>query len=153
MSPNELLDEFIDRYTPQVAAHARSILATMRLLLPGAFEVVYDNYNALVVGFGATVNASEFILSVALYPRYVTLFFAAGASLNDPTNRLAGAGKNVRSIRVDRLELLDEPDVRALIDEAVARSSTPLDRTAPNRLIIRAASAKRRPRRPGKRYA
>ena len=51
MTGKEQLEAFISRYTPEVAACARRALATMRRRLPGAVELVYDNYNALVIGF------------------------------------------------------------------------------------------------------
>jgi len=142
------LDVFIDRYTPEIAAQARAVLAKMRILVPGAVEMVYDNYNALVVGFGATSKPSEFIGSIALYPKWITLFLAGGVDLPDPTKRLQGDGKGIRSIRLAGPETLDEPDVRALIAAGIARSSAPFDSTVPNRLVIRSISGKQRPRRP-----
>lgn len=148
MTPAEQLDRLIAKYTPELAAHAHRVLAKMRTLLPGAVEMVYDNYNALVIAFGATEKPSEVIGSIALYPRWVTLFFLDGAALPDPKKLLVGSGKTVRSIVLHTLETLDDPDVRALLDAAVARSAKPFDRTAPNRLVIRAISAKQRPRRP-----
>jgi len=148
MSPETQLNAFISRYAPELAEQGRAALAKMRALLPGAVEMVSDNYNALVVGFGATPRPSEFIASIALYPRWVTLFFADGAELPDPTDRLVGTGKTIRSIRLAGPETLDEPEVRALLDAAVARSAKPFDRMAPNQLVIRSVSAKQRPRRP-----
>jgi hypothetical protein len=147
-APEDQLDVFMARYTPEIVALGRLALAKMRALLPGAVEMVYDNYNALVVGFGATERPSEFIASIALYPQWVTLFFADGAALPDPKKRLVGTGKSVRSIRLREPETLDEPDVRALVDAAVARSAKPFDRSKPSRLVIRSISAKQRPRRP-----
>lgn len=57
------LDSFLDKYTPEVAGFARSALVKMRKLVPGAIEMVYDNYNWLVVGFGPTERPSEAIFS------------------------------------------------------------------------------------------
>jgi hypothetical protein len=54
MTPKEELDAFIDRFTPDVAKLARRALARMRKLTPGSLELVYDNYNALAVGFSPT---------------------------------------------------------------------------------------------------
>jgi hypothetical protein len=142
------LEAFIDEYEPHIGAQARAALAKMRALVPGAVEMVYDNYNALVIGYGATERPSAFVCSLALYPRWVTLFFADGARLPDPTRRLTGSGKTVRSIRLAGAETLDEPDVRALLRTALERSETPFDPARPNRLVIRSVSAKRRPRRP-----
>jgi len=46
----------------------------MRLLFPTALELVYDNYNALAIGL-LLRTASEAIFSIALYPKWVSLFF------------------------------------------------------------------------------
>jgi hypothetical protein len=146
VTPGARLEGFIAKYAPAIQADARVALVKMRALLPGAVEYVYDNYNALVVAFGASDRPSEVIASIALYPRWVTLFFADGAKLHDPAKRLAGTGGRVRSIRLNGPESLDEPDVRALVEAAIAGSVKPFDRTKPNRLVIQSISAKRRPR-------
>ena len=41
--PETQLNEFIDRYTHDIAEDAREILARMREWLPGTLELVYDN--------------------------------------------------------------------------------------------------------------
>ena len=142
------LEGFIDSYRPEIGALARAALARMRARLPGAVQLVYDNYNALVIGFGPSERASEAILSIALYPRWVNLFFLHGADLPDPGRLLNGTGKQVRSIRLRDAADLDQPAVRKLIDEAVARSAKPLPATGPSCLVIRSISPKQRPRRP-----
>jgi len=35
--------------------------------------MVYDNYNGLVIGFGPTERASQGIVSLTIFPRWVTL--------------------------------------------------------------------------------
>src|ERR1700741_3643399 len=70
-----LLDSFLAKYDPDVQAFARSALAKMRKLVPGAIEMVYDNYNWLVVGFSPTERPSEAIFCVLLPPGRVTLAF------------------------------------------------------------------------------
>jgi len=45
------LDTFIDKYSPEVAGEARQALAFLNARLPGAFRLVYDNYNALAGSF------------------------------------------------------------------------------------------------------
>ena len=47
------LDAFIAKYSPDVAKLGRAAIARMRKLLPAAQVLVYDNYNALAVGFRA----------------------------------------------------------------------------------------------------
>jgi hypothetical protein len=46
------LDGFVKKYSPEIEKLGRAALAQMRKRLPGAVVMVYDNYNALAVGFG-----------------------------------------------------------------------------------------------------
>src|SRR5580693_2991348 len=71
----EQLARFIDKHTLEIASLARTILAKMRKRYPTALELVYDNYNALAIGFGPTERPSEAIFSIVLYPNWVSLFF------------------------------------------------------------------------------
>jgi hypothetical protein len=141
------LDRFIDKFSPATAALTRALLIRMRARLPGATIMVYDNYNALAIGFGATDRVSRAVLSLAVYPRWVNLFFLHAAGLVDPQALLKGGGAKVRHIRLLRPEALDDPAIEALIGQAVARSEPPFDPTAEQRLVIKSASAKQRPRR------
>jgi hypothetical protein len=75
------LDAFLDKFNPDIAAQARAVLDRVREFVPGALELVYDNYHALVIAFGPTPRAGDTVLSVAVYPRWVTLFFMHGAAL------------------------------------------------------------------------
>jgi len=146
MEPQAELDTFIDKYSPAVAADARSALAFLKARLPTAFRLVYDNYNALVVGFGTSDKVGGIILSIALYPRYVTLFFLRGTELPDPLGLLQGDGVTVRSVRLSPISRLETKEVGALIDAAVANASRlPAGESS---LIIKSISAKQRPRRP-----
>src|SRR6266849_9696352 len=119
MTAEKQLARFMAKYTPEIRGVARAALAKMRERLPGAIELVYDNYNALVIAFGPTDQASDAIFSIALYPRWVTLFFLDGARLRDPRKLLEGRGKIVRHIVLQSADDLDEPDVRALVAQAL----------------------------------
>jgi hypothetical protein len=142
------LDGFIDKFDPAVAALGRKMLAYMRKRLPGAVCMIYDNYNALAIGFGPDEKVSNAPLSIALYPRWINLFFLKGAGLPDPQNLLKGSGSRVRSIRMDSLAALQEEDVDTLISAAVMHSGWKLNPQAKGALIIKSISAKQRPRRP-----
>src|SRR5579863_1296297 len=52
------LASFIAKFSPEIGALARSILAAMRERYPTAIQLVYDNYNALAIGFGPSERAS-----------------------------------------------------------------------------------------------
>jgi hypothetical protein len=148
-SPEVQLDTFIDKYTPEIAALARACLAKMRARLPGATQLVYDNYNALVVGFGPSDKTSHAIFSVAMYPRWVNLFFLQAApKMPDPQKLLLGSGRMARHIVIHSASQLDQPGVQALMTAALQRAIQPIDPAAPGQLVIRSISAKQRPRRP-----
>ncbi|MGZ7079210.1 MAG: DUF1801 domain-containing protein [Thermoanaerobaculia bacterium] len=134
--------EFLSKYTPAIASQAKRSLTKMRALVPGAVELVYDNYNALVIGFGPTDRASDAPLSLALYPRWVTLFFLDGKRLEDPHHLLEGSGRQVRSIRLKDASDLDRPEVRALIAAAIANT----DFGTRRKMLIKSVSKKQRPR-------
>jgi len=152
-SPQQQLDFFLDKFTPEIAALARRTLARMRQRLPGAVEFVYDNYYALAIGFGPTERPSEAVLSVVLYPRWILLYFLQGAVLPDPAGLLKGAGKVGRHLVLHDDTPLDSPEVHALIDDAVALADSPFDAQRPRKLLIKAVAEKQRARRPAKRAA
>ena len=108
----------------------------------------YDDYNALAVGFGPTERASEAIFSIAVFPRWVSLFFFQGAKLEDPEKILEGRGKTIRHIVLEGQATLDRPAVKALMKQALERAPKSLDEKTRGRLIIKSISAKQRPRRP-----
>lgn len=147
-SPEKQLGAFLAKYDAGVAAVAKSARKKLRERLPGAVEIVYDNYNALVIGFSPTERPSEAILSIAVYPRWVNLFFLNGTKLRDPQKLLRGRGNQVRNILLVDADVLERPAVQALVTEAVAHASKPFDVAARRKLIIQSVSEKQRPRKP-----
>ena len=147
-SPEAQLAGFLANFTPEIASRAEQILASVRARLPHALELVYDNYNALAIGFGPSERASEAILSIAIFPRWISLFFLQAKGLADPTNILKGQGKVAKHIVLPAASALLEPAIQALIDEALVRAKVPLSPGTRHRLIIKSISAKQRPRRP-----
>ena len=148
LPPEKQLAGFIAKYTPEIAAIARAALAKMRARVPSALVVVWDNYNALAIGFGPTERAADVIVSIVLYPRWVSLFFFHAAGLPDPQKLLKGRGKAIRHLVLEDAAVLDTPGVQALVASALERAAKPLDGKSPGRLVIKSISAKQRPRRP-----
>src|SRR5262245_12030128 len=92
-SPQVQLARFISKYSPALSCEGRSALTKLRRLAPGAVELVYDNYNWLVVGFGPSERASEAVFSLVFSPRWLALCFLQNASkLPDPQKLLRGSG-------------------------------------------------------------
>jgi hypothetical protein len=151
MTPKRSLDLFLAKYDPSIAKAGRQALAAMRKLLPGAFELVYDNYNALAIGFAATERARDAVMSIALYPRWVSLFFLSGASLADPEGRLRGSGTRVRHVVLaNGAATLAERAVQSLIHLAIAQADPPLPQSGKGKILIKSVSARQRPRRPAR---
>lgn len=136
------------KYTPEISTLAKAAIVRIRRQLPGAVELVYDNYNALVMAFGPSERASEAVVSIALYPRCVNLFFLQGATLSDPQRLLKGSGTRVRRIELQDAALVDTKPVRALVAQAVKACRNPWPRNRRRRMVVRAVSDKQRPRRP-----
>lgn len=94
-----------------MATLMREVLDRMRTLLPGATELVYDKKNSLVVGFCPDERASNVINSVAVYSKWVNLYFFEGNALPDPEGLLQGDGNMVRYIRITSAEDLNRAGV------------------------------------------
>lgn len=147
LSPEKQLAGFIDKFTPEMAKRIRAARAKMRKRLPQAIEMVYDNYNFFVIGYGPSDKAGEAIFSLAAQAKGLALCFLQGAKLPDPKRLLRGSGNVVRNIRLDDDATLDDPDVQALIATALKHAKTPLPASGKHQLIIKSVSAKQRPRR------
>jgi len=130
-----------------MAASIRAARKKMRSLLPHAVEMVYDNYNFFVIGYGPSDKTSEAVFSLAAQAKGITLFFLQGAKLPDPDAILKGSGKVVRSMRLESPADLDAPAVRAIFNLALQRATVPIGPKSAHRLIIKSVSAKQRPRR------
>jgi hypothetical protein len=125
------------------------VLAAMRKICPGAVELVYDNYNALAIGFATGERVSDAWFSIAVFPKWASLFFFKTLPLRDPQKLLKGSGRTTRHIVLkDGAKTFSEPGVRALIDQALEKAGQPFKRGAKGRIVIKSVSAKQRPRRP-----
>jgi len=139
---------FLAKYTPEIVAFATDARKRMRKDVPGGVEFVYDNYNALVFGYGPSDRPSEAVLSLALMPQWVTLCFLKGAKLSDPKKLLKGGGNIVRNIRLTAPEHLEDPDVHRLVSDAIAAAAPSFPGDGAPHTVVRSVSAKQRPRRP-----
>ncbi len=139
---------FVDKYTPTIAAQLRDARRRLRARFPRGVEMVFDNYNALVFGIGPTDRSRDSFISIAGYPKWVTLFFLDGAGLHDPAGLLQGDGKQVRGIRLKTAADLDSPAVAALIAQAIAVHRDALAGVPPLATVIKTEVEKQRPRRP-----
>lgn len=150
-TPQDQLTAMAARYAPEIAARGLAAIARLRARMPGAHRLVYDNYNALAVGFAYGDRAKDAFVSIAFYPRWVTLFFLYGKGLDDPEGLLKGDGARVRHVVLADAEDMERPEIVALLDQALEQKGPPPEGEGP--LVIKAIAEKQRARRPGGRVA
>lgn len=151
MSPKAQLDSFLVKFTPEMAKSAKGVLAAMRKICPEAIELVYDNYNALAIGFATGERVKDVWFSIAVYPKWASLFFFKTLPLKDPDKLLKGSGSTTRHIVLaDGAMTLAAKPVRALIDQALEKAGQPFGAGGKGRIVIKSVSAKQRPRRPAR---
>ncbi len=105
-SPENRLNGFIDKFEASVASQIRAARKALRKRLPGAVELVYDNYNFFVIGYGPNERASEAVLSIAAQAKGVSICFIQGAKLKDPERLLTGSGNQTRNLRLENADTL-----------------------------------------------
>jgi hypothetical protein len=142
------VDGFLAKYEPAIEADLRAARKRLCAKFSHGFELIFDNYNALVFGISPTQKASDAFISIAGYPRWVTLFLLNGATLDDPNRLLEGDGKQVRSVRLKSPADIDRPHVQALIDQVIRRHAAALAAAPPLTSVVKMVVAKQRPRRP-----
>ena len=131
------LDKIIARRSPEMAKLTKAVLTKLRPRFPGAVEMVYDKKNALVIGFCPDERASNAINSIAVYTKWINLYFFEGDSLPDPEGLLQGTGTMVRNIRINSADDLDRPAVKALMAAALECADPPLDKKARRRILLK----------------
>jgi hypothetical protein len=146
------LEAFIDKFDSADQRLIRAVRRALRKRFPTANELVWDNYNFFVIGYSPTERPSDSIVSIAARANGVGLCFIHGASLPDPEKVLLGSGKQTRFIRIDSAQVLDRPEVKALVAAAIAQARVRVPASGRGKVIVRSVSAKQRPRRkPSKR--
>jgi len=148
LSPAKQVAGFIAKFDPAIAKLTRSCRSVVRKRYPSAIELVYDNYNALAIGYSPTEKTSEVVFSLAVYARGLNLYFMYGRSLPDPNGLLQGSGTQGAFIRLESVATLDEPKVIDLIQRAVKRQKPTFTAKGKGYTVVKSISAKQRPRRP-----
>src|SRR6476469_1081427 len=147
LSPAKQVASFIAKFDPAIAKLTRSCRSVIRKRYPSAIELVYDNYNALAIGYSPTEKTSEFVFSLAVYARGLNLYFMYGRSLPDPNGLLQGSGTQGAFIRLESVATLDDPKVVDLITRAVKRQLPTFAAKGRGYTVVKSISAKQRPRR------
>ena len=137
---------FLSRFPPEIVALVKRCLPKLRRALPGSYQLVYDYASSLLVAFSMSERGYEAIVTLAIFPRWVRLYF--DKSLPDPRGLLQGSGTKVRSVTLKAASELDHGDIHALLKAAIKHSGATFQRTRTNRVVIKSESMKRRRKAP-----
>ena len=105
----------------QLALETRELI---RELLPQVVEVVWPAQRSSGYGTGPKKNSEQFCWILA-HDAHVALAFPFGVELDDPAGLLGGTGARVRNVRLDSIDDVRRPELRALITQAVAHRMPP----------------------------
>jgi hypothetical protein len=93
-------------------------------LYPQVNELIYDNYNALAIGWSPTERVGHTFCSIAVGRTSMNIHFGFywGAELSDPETMLIGEGNQYRYILVRNVEEFPKAYIKRLVKEAYNNS-------------------------------
>jgi hypothetical protein len=138
------LTKLIAKFAPTDQALVGTMRRSFRKHLPGAYEVVYEYSDSVVISLSPDERGYEGVLAIRVSEKGVDLYFNRGKALSDPEKLLQGSAKLVRFIHMEGASTLKRPAVARLIDEAIAQASVPFATTGRGPVIIRSTTAKKR---------
>jgi hypothetical protein len=111
------VDAFLATVPEPMGSLARAAAAKLRAALPGAHETCEGGD----CGFGKSPGYKGLVFTLTPTPTHVTLGFANGATLDDPTGFLEGKGKGHRHVRLESEADLKRGALDRLLKQAVGR--------------------------------
>ena len=93
-------------------------------LCPQSNELIYDNYNAVSIGWSLTDKVGHNICSVVIYRANQNVHFGFywGNELSDPEKILLGEGKQYRYVLVTDKRKFPKEYLKKLVNESYANS-------------------------------
>jgi hypothetical protein len=118
---NDLL-RFLIPFPDHVQQNALWLRNFIWNLYPETNELIYDNYNALAVGFSPSDRAGDVFCSFAVYSKHVNFGFNRGSEIADPDKVLNGDSSLYRHITVHNINNFPDDYIKMLMQEAYANS-------------------------------
>ena len=93
-------------------------------LYPDSNELIYDNYNALAVGWSPTDKVGHTFCSIAVgrTSKNIHFGFYWGNEISDPEKKLLGQGIQYRYILVKKMSEFPKAYIKKLLKDAYANS-------------------------------
>ena len=115
------IQEFLARYPQAMQDLALQTRALIQEVMPGMLEQLDPSAN--LIGYGTDNTYRGLLCGIVIYPTYINLMLARGASLPDPYGLLEGTGKKARHVKVRKPSDLEGPGVRDLLAAALASAA------------------------------
>jgi hypothetical protein len=124
MAKKDLTDlkKFLKPFPGNVRENALWLREFVWDLYPDSNELIYDNYNALAVGFGLSDKQGDIFCSIPVYANYVHFGFYRGSEITDPKKMLNGKGSLYRYIVINNKADFPQAYIKKLLKEAYANA-------------------------------
>ena len=143
------LTKFLKPFDKEVIAEVMWLREYAWDLCPQANELIYDNYNAVSLGWSLTDKVGHNICSVVIYRANQNVHFGFywGNELSDPEHILLGEGKQYRYILVPDKKKFPKTYMKQLVNESYANSLSKIKdqkQIIHGQTIIKSVSEKKR---------
>lgn len=113
----EDFSELVSSYDPPMQQICWRIREIIHEVMPDVTEVVWKQQKIAGYGVGPR-KMTEHFCYIAPQKKHVNLGFYYNTILPDPTNLIEGTGKLLRHIKIRKLDDLENPAVRSLVEAA-----------------------------------
>ena len=145
--------KFLKPFSREITERALWLREFIWDLYPQANELIYDNYNALAVGWSPTDRVGHTFCSIAIgrTSNNVHFGFYWGSEISDPDKILLGEGNQYRYILVPDKNKFPKAYIKKLVQEAYANSMAKVKdkkQVMSGQTIVKSVSAKKREKKP-----
>jgi hypothetical protein len=156
VKPSKDLLKFLKPFPKEIQERALYLREFIWGLYPMANELIYDNYNALAIGWSPTDKVGHTFCSIAVgrTSHNVHFGFYWGAEIRDPKKMLIGAGNQYRYLLVTSIADFPKEYVEELMKKAFTNSLAKVkdeSQIIESRIFTKSVSTVKRVKKPAKR--
>jgi len=126
MSKNQTTEikRFLKPFSKRTKETALWLRAFVWDLYPEANELIYDNYNALAVGWSLSERVSHVFCTISAWRTNGSIHFGFyyGVGISDPKGILMGDGKQYRYILVSEIDRFPAAYMKKLLKQAYTKA-------------------------------
>lgn len=113
---------------PDADPRILKVVVALRDLVRSVFPGALESADAENLGYGFSTRYRDTVFVIAPHRDHVTLGFAYGSELPDPSGLLEGSGKRHRHVKVRSVEDARAPDLAQLVGTALTAARKRRDR-------------------------